>query len=195
MALHGFNYRLRWSDFKTVAKRPDGKSDAQTVTNIGVKWQSTTGPDGNWRLTKVIVSVILNRSQMWVVRGKQTSDLLAHEQVHYDISAIAARTLESRLITLSGDRLQKPADAVGAVWSNIGGEVTADGRVVMQGLAQAVQDLYDEDAQCGSEHGLQKVNQAEWELRLSNARLDKTVTIDELNSCPRPKSGAAAAGE
>src|SRR5262245_28453508 len=133
MALHGFKHRLRWSDFKVVNKSPDGKYSANTATNISVNWKARVDSNGTWHLTQVSVSLTLNRSRMWVVRGQQTDQLLAHEQVHYDINAIAARTLESRLRSLQGDRSQSAKDAVEAIWNELSGDVTADGRVVTEG--------------------------------------------------------------
>ena len=84
---------------------------------------------------------------------------------------------------------------VNQLTNEILGERTADGRVISRGVAQEVQDRYDEDATCGSDHGRTQDNQALWTLNISRVLADDDAGIDELNSCPRPRAGGAAAGQ
>src|SRR5579862_9695618 len=129
MALHGLVHRLRWSDYRRVREAPDGDGDAQTLMHF----RFATRSDQNWHLTAVSVVLKLDAQGTWVIRGKETAPLLAHEQVHFDISAIAARTLESRLRALGGDSAQDANSAARGLQDDI------------FGTAQSVQDRYDGD--------------------------------------------------
>jgi hypothetical protein len=192
MAVHGLHRKLRWSDFRKIHESPNGH-DAQTFTNISVQTRFSFNGQANWRVTRVNVTLSLNQLETWVVRGREQSDLLAHEQRHYDISAVAARTLEQRLNDLHGDRSQNPQEMINQISNDILGERTADGRVISRGVAQDVQDRYDEDATCGSDHGRNRDNQALWTLNISRVLADGDAGIDELNSCPRPRATPKAA--
>jgi hypothetical protein len=192
MALHGFRYRLRWSDFKKISRSPDPGSDAYTACEISAKYAIATKSNGDWSVTKVDVVVSVTRPQSWVVEGKESNALLKHEQAHYDIAAIAGRTLEAKLSKLKGSKQDHWRKAVDKASQEIIGERTPDGRTVSKGLAQEVQDRYDEDAICGSDHSRNAVNQAVWEHRISAALLSRTISISELDSCPRPNSRVPA---
>ena len=194
MAIHGFHRKLRWSYFRKIRESSNGY-DANTSISTNVQWSFKTDHQGNWRVTRVNVIVSLNSRETWVVRGREAQDLLAHEQRHYDIAAIAARTLEHRLAKLEGVPSQKPQATVNQLISEILGEQTADGRAISRGIAQEVQDRYDEDASCGSDHSRNRDNQALWTLNISLVLADNDAGIDELNSCPRPRGAGTAAGQ
>ncbi len=195
MALHGFNRRLRWSDFTKVRKSLDGEHDASTFTEISARYSYIRQGSGNWKLTRVSVTVAFNSTKSWVVIGKESKDLLNHEQMHYNIAAIAGRELEGKLAGLKGDASQSPDDAVTALSRDVIGEQDADGQMVARGALQDVQDRYDEDLTCGSEHGLNRHYQISWEHRVTKAHGDRSAMLDQLNSCPREQAGAAHAGE
>ena len=196
MALHGFGRHLRWADFSKVPKSLDGDSDAVTSTAINEKYRFVTYPDGTWKVTNVSVALSFNPKESWVVKGKETKQLLRHEQMHYDISAIAARELERRLTGLKGDKSQTPEEAANAISRKIIGERDASGQTVLSGDLQQVQTRYDEDLSCGSNHGLDRHHQIIWEHRIINAYVNRNAKLDQLNSCPRePRSKAAEAGE
>ena len=194
MAVHGLHRKLRWSDFRKIHESTNG-FDAQTFTNISVQTRFAFNGQGNWRVTRVNVTLSLNQRETWVVRGREKPDLLAHEQRHYDIAAVAARTLEQRLNDLHGDRATTARETVNQITNDILGERTADGRVISRGVLQEVQDRYDDDATCGSDHSRNRDNQALWTLNISRVLADDAAGIDELNSCPRPRATPQAAGQ
>ena len=112
-------------------------------------------------------------------------DLLSHEQGHYDIYAIAARTLQTRLESLSGDRSQsfnKTSDAI--VRSIIGKATRRTGRhkgiIVQEGLVQEIDHAYDEGIVTGTNHGQAKTNQSVWKHNIDNAHLSPEGTLGDL---------------
>src|SRR5690348_8670826 len=119
MALHGFTRHLRWSDFTKVKESLDGEHDAKTYSEIKSAVRSVVYPDGTWKVNRVSVTLSFVHAKSWVVIGKQSSALLKHEQMHYDIAAIAARELEKRLWRLKGDRSRSLDDAYAALNAEI----------------------------------------------------------------------------
>lgn len=202
MAVFGFTRSLTWNDYPEVDTSPNGKHDAQTgiLISYSAPWQ-LQGSEWSIITDKVSVSVNLNPKTTWVVKGRQTNALLDHEQAHYDIAAVAARTLESELKGLSGTIPKSSAanprkfisGRVSRKVTEIVGDVTADGRVITAGALQRVQDRYDDDLTCGSAHGVNKMNQGQWELRISKAFGDASISVVALDSCPLVKG--AASGE
>lgn len=196
MALHGFGRHLRWSDFSKVLESLDGEHDASTSTDITLDYRYVTHPDGTWKVTRVSVVLAFNATESWVVKGKESKQLLKHEQMHYEISAITARQLERRLTGLKGDKSQPPRESIQAISDKILGQRDAAGQTVSPGTLQEVQTRYDEDLSCGSNHGIDRHYQIIWEHRIIKAYGDRRATLDGLNSCPRePRSKGAAAGE
>ncbi len=193
MALHGFGRHLRWSDFPKVAVSRDGEHDASTSTQINADCRYATYPNGKWKIKHVSVALTFNAKESWVVEGKQTKHLLTHEQMHYNIAAIAARQLEKELAHLKGDQSDPPEDAIQAVVSRLVGDTS---QISSSGKLQQVQKRYDEDLQCGSNHGLDRHHQIVWEHRIIRAYSSKKAGLEQLDSCPRePRAKSAAAGE
>jgi len=131
MAVHGLHRKLRWSDFRKIHESTNG-FDAQTFTNISVQTRFAFNGQGNWRVTRVNVTLSLNQRKTWVIS---------------------------------------------------------------RGVLQEVQDRYDDDATCGSDHSRNRDNQALWTLNISRVLADDAAGIDELNSCPRPRATPQAAGQ
>jgi predicted secreted Zn-dependent protease len=203
MALHGFKRHLRWSDFSKTSKSKDGEHDASTQTEIAFRCRFVTNPrNGEWHMTKVSVTLHMNHTNSWVVAAvaadadsKSSKQLLKHEQMHYDIAAIAARQLEGKLTQLRGNSSEKPDDRIRSVVEEIIGDQDAAGQITVDGLLQRVQHRYDEDISCGSNHGVDRPHQITWEHRVIRAHANRKAVLEELDSCPRPRAGAAAAGD
>jgi hypothetical protein len=171
-----FIRKLRWADFTKVSKSRDGVHDAQTRADIRYTYKVSEKSDGSWEVSKVHVHLSLNHRETWVVRGKERAELLSHEQQHYDISAIAARTVRAKLRGLKGNGSQEPGMVIGEIVTNAVGT-----------QAQEVQDKYDEDAECGSDHGRKPKEQKLWNVRIHEALFDSSATLESLESCPRSR--------
>lgn len=85
---------LVWEDFQGTA---DASSRFHAQTQSGVKysyrWQSS------YSKTTYTFEVFsyCDKSVSWVKRGKSTDELLAHEQLHFDISELHARKLKQAI--------------------------------------------------------------------------------------------------
>jgi hypothetical protein len=185
MSLHGFGRKLHWRDFKVVPKSRDGQFDAETFVNLSYKIRIKSKLDGTFFVSKVSVTVSFNPLHSWVVKGKQTDDLLKHEQAHYEIAAIGARTIEAKLSALTADTPEDLKSAADDLFHQIAGGTSADGRVTADGVLGDVQKRYDEDAICGSDHSRNTANQAIWQQRITKAFMTKSADISSLDSCPR----------
>jgi Bacterial protein of unknown function (DUF922) len=167
MASHGLVHHLRWSDFRRVSEPPDGEGDAQTLTVTQMHFRFLTASDDSWKLTAVDVTLKLDAKGSWVIRGKETTKLLAHEQVHYDIAAVAARTLDARLRALNSNGGGHDANSA-----------ARDVQDTIFSTAATVQVRYDAD----TDHGRDAQSQAIWARRVHTAFASQKETIDDLAS-------------
>ena len=101
MALSGLNHTVRWSEFTQKRSRPAGEEeDAYIEVRYGYSYSSQR--NGNAiRISGAVVTIAMRTRNSWSVTSQQTTDLLAHEQGHYDITAIGAREFYNELLTLS----------------------------------------------------------------------------------------------
>lgn len=88
------NRSLRWEDFKGA---PDEHADlyAYTYWYVGYRWGPFTfkGDTVKW---KVEVSLELEK-RSWYKPGKVSDSLLAHEQGHFNIGLLLARSFQKRV--------------------------------------------------------------------------------------------------
>ncbi len=192
MSRHEFTRVLTWRDFKVVPKSPDGRFDACTFIRFSYKLQIKPNEKGAFSTSHVSVTIMIDHHRSWVVKGKQTDDLLKHEQAHYKIAAVAGRTLETKLAALSAGKADDLKSSVRDLFDEIAGQATADGRVISPGIVGDVQTRYDEDAVCGTDHSRNAANQAIWQQRITSAFFAKSAEISRLNSCPRLSAPTAA---
>lgn len=127
-ALSGVDYKLRWTDFQSVAAAPSitpppayppaAMTHAEIAVNgaqIDLVWQGAPGPfymirnslvvrvsiqPDSWRLASV--STWPGPEQVWLIK---------HEQGHYDITALLARDYYQRVRSIIGQPFTKLADA------------------------------------------------------------------------------------
>ena len=102
----------------------------------------------------------MDKSKSWVREGKQTPALLSHEQLHFDISEFFARKLLQALNNYSYTSDYK--SEIDQVHQQM-----ADAR-------KAMEEKYDAQ----TNHSLNKIKQAEWELYVSQL-LSKKYTYEE----------------
>lgn len=134
--------RLSWQDF-VAAPAPDNNHHALTSTNLEMKVKCENNK------LKFKVEAIFNPNESWT-RNPHSAALLAHEQLHFDITEIHARMLRKRLMEANNacssgaNALNKYANEAFDNWHK-------------------EEDLYDRE----SRHGLDKENQAAWEAKVS----------------------------
>jgi hypothetical protein len=84
---------LTWEDFKG---EPDKESPYYALTYSGISLSSHY--EGEALFVKVICTFSPNQS--WVKKGKETADLLLHEQMHFNITEIHARKIRQAISKL-----------------------------------------------------------------------------------------------
>ena len=104
MALSGFNHSVQWNEFRTVDRRPGGVPEDAHMTSGASTFQPIpariTGTQ-NCRVASAKCVIAVIRSGTWVVRGRQSADLLRHEQGHYEITALGTRNLYNQVLRLT----------------------------------------------------------------------------------------------
>ena len=86
---------LTWDDFK-------GRADKSTGYYAETQWELSFGKigfrsDQEIPLKDLVLTLKFNEKKSWVVRGKETPELLKHEQGHFDIAEIYARKIRKKL--------------------------------------------------------------------------------------------------
>ena len=180
---------LKWKDFK--AKVPKGAKFAASTSSgfrIGPTshWKTTplenkckVGKGWSWEVEATVstdlvdVKAIMSPLKSWVKHGKQTPELLEHEQGHFDISHVIGEKLETKM------NAARPADfkqvlcgskaAVKAAKAEFKSRNALSNKMVQQGAAvkdRAQQD-YDEDPKIGTNHGTKAKEQKQWEADIA----------------------------
>jgi hypothetical protein len=106
MSLNGDSaVTLSWSDFQgTVPANSTRKALTSTTFDIQTPFafriDGKTKRQTDFRMTSVAVSLTLERKSMWSQTSARTSALLAHEQGHYEITALLMRDLDDDLTAM-----------------------------------------------------------------------------------------------
>lgn len=135
------NKKLTWDDFQGPIDHSSDMS-AHTTSRINYKWACNEG------VFEVEVESAFDRSRSWVKEWR-TDGLLAHEQLHFDITEWFARKLRKTLEGLE-DACHMPSEEIKAKANKIRKEW------------KATQDQYDRDA----DHGRYHEGQVKWEERV-----------------------------
>ncbi len=110
MAVTGWPRKLRWDQFRKLDSRPQGQStdahtEAQWMNPPGKKFKLVRDRRA-WRLDNVNLVLTLVNQETWVVKGKESDELLKHEQGHWDIAGLLVREYHRQLVAL---RARTPA--------------------------------------------------------------------------------------
>lgn len=93
-----FSYKekrqLDWSDFRG---KPDRTSQFDASVNTGITYQWSISKDLGTIELKYEVDSFCYPSLSWVKKGQSSNYLLAHEQLHFDISELHARIMRKKL--------------------------------------------------------------------------------------------------
>jgi hypothetical protein len=158
-----FNYQVSFRTDYQVRRTPPGfTSGISAWTHVKTRWQS----DGRGGVT---VTLDIDRRGSWVLDwvfnpqsiGQTAGDvaaLLAHEQVHFDLSALAVREFLNQAQGRTGAQQQ-------ALWASFYGP---------SGRVQRLDNLYEANTQLG----LNRANQDRWvqQIGMLKSRPDGTFT-------------------
>jgi len=129
--------RLTWEDFIGVPT-PDNQHHALTSTNMEMKVKCENNQ------LKFKVEAVFKSDESWS-RNKKSMELLAHEQLHFDLTELHARLLRKTLAELPNPCTRGAAD------------LNKYANQAFQNWHQE-QDQYDQYTR----HGLDKEKQVEW---------------------------------
>jgi len=137
------NDRLEWSDFKG---KPDLKMDAAALTASGIALELSAKTTKNSLIEyKVKVEARFYPDQSWYKKKFANSFVLAHEQLHFDITELHARKLR-----------QKIDQAILSI--QINKEIDHLNKIINKEL-KAMQEEYDRD----SNYSRNKETQRKWQ--------------------------------
>lgn len=141
--------RLSWEDFQSEVNQQE-RLHAMTSTNIEVQ------ANCNGNLMQYEVKCVFKTKDSWS-KNKKSQQLLAHEQLHFDLTEVHARLLRQKL--------SQTQDLCGT-------DKTRFGKIVDSYFAgwQTQQEQYDRE----SGHGLNHQQQQAWETRIARQ-------LEELN--------------
>lgn len=166
MALTGFDHNVRWNEFRERSTRPAGvDEDAQIKTRTvagGFRTHQRSGED--CRVTSVDIGLSVDRSQTWVIEGRQSTDLLKHEQAHYDITALGTRELYNRVLAITAPECSDINDLVQELQDQI------------QAQIDAADDRYD----TRTAHGTNIAVQQNWDAKIRAAKQNPDGTLADL---------------
>jgi hypothetical protein len=147
---------LQWVHFQGKPEADDHVHGAVTYAGIELVVDQVSFPGGNVRFK---AHAIFDQKRSWVKAGEPDNTLLAHEQLHFDITEVYARKLMHKLNEL---RLSKKDKAIVKKWQNRYWQAQLN-----------AQKLYDRE----SVHGLHVEQQKAWrnlvdeELRQTDSQL------------------------
>lgn len=136
------NRKLTWSDFKA---KPRKASPNEALTDSGMSIELEC--DGT--TSKAVVKCYFNASKSWT-KSKDSDYLLAHEQLHFDITELFVRKLRQQLSVFGNDcdKLNKHIESY----------YNKNYREFVK-----YQDQYDRETR----HSLNKEKQAYWEQKVT----------------------------
>jgi len=144
------HYKLKWSDFTAA---PDTIPGVFAMTSSGIKYKYSLTDT----LLTFSVVAFFDRNRSWKI-AYATSDMLSHEQLHFDITEFFARKLKLELARLKPDRVT--------------------GRKAVMDLVQRVMDeynqvqlQYDDETDQGKNLAMQKLWQDKIDALLQQENL------------------------
>jgi uncharacterized protein DUF922 len=179
----GWPSDLMWSQFDEIPRRPPGvKEDAQTATNATAGDSITIEHDRKgFRLGQFTVTLTFDSGHSWLLTGKNSVDLLRHEQVHWDIAGLNAHELARALKAI---RVPKRG----------GLRLAIDSTMARLGLRAEAQQLWYDDE---SKHGLDPGGQKKWQELVAKSIADGNAPLPDppQKYLDQAKKMKAAAGE
>ncbi|WP_121666277.1 DUF922 domain-containing protein [Mesonia aquimarina] len=146
--------KLTWQDFKA---QPDPSDPYHANTYSGFTFSWSINQDENGRNFSFDVKSYFLPNQSWVKKGKANPYLLAHEQLHFDISELQARKFEKALSSFdTSGSISQIKQRMKKIYQRIEHE------------REAIQNKYDKETQ----HGNNKESQKKWSLLIQQKLSD-----------------------
>lgn len=110
---------LEWSDFRGKPQLHNS-FHANTTSGISYSWSLKTSEEGKEFVFSVESYFFPEGS--WVKPGKTSENLLAHEQLHFDITELHARKLRSQLQEFNPEKVKDIKKALREIYQKIEAE-------------------------------------------------------------------------
>jgi len=142
--------KLEWSFFQAPVPNT---TNVSAITNAGVhvKWRVENS------LLKFDIVTIFNKKKSWVLKEKQSIDLLNHEQKHFDLKEYTARCLREVLVNHKFKSINSIKDEI----NNL--------KKIHFDLGKARQKLYDKETNLSKD----KKKQIEWDKKIDGLLASK----------------------
>lgn len=134
--------QLNWADFRGI---PDVKADAGAVTASGFAYTANIRSSSKLFRLNIFIYTFFNKKNSWKKQNIMSDYHLRHEQVHFDITRIAAENFRTMLQT-SNFTKENYSQLLKHVWLK-----AQDGWNMMQ-------TAYDEE----TNHSIRKKDQKRW---------------------------------
>ena len=163
MPLNGFNNSISWSQFSQVQQRLNGQEDA--FIRVVYRYTYQTGRNRNAvTVSEADVNIDILSSESWVVDTQMTDYLLRHEQGHYDITSLGARSFYNAL-------LNETASSINALATSIRRLNTRHQQTI-----NSANNRYDSQTQ----HSRDTNAQQRWNQAISAALLNVNGSVNSL---------------
>jgi hypothetical protein len=165
MPVTGFDTILTWANYRQLKTRPAGETlDAKTTTDYRTKNPVVQKAGNAVSIKSIDVEIQINSQDSWVLIEQMDDELLRHEQGHYDIAALAARDLHSKLLKLQ----LKDVHTLDTERKKTGDEI--------QHKLNVVDGRYD----TATDHGDVKTEQDKWNRALAAEKQKADGSVDNL---------------
>ena len=141
------NRPLEWKDFQ-AAPNPNNPFYANTNTGISYSWSFRASGD-ELEFVYDVYSFFLPENS-WMRSGKGSENLLAHEQLHFDITELHARKLRKKLKEFDPTSVKDLKKTLGEMYRR------------MEAERKAMQEKFDAD----TDHSIRANVQLEWQKRI-----------------------------
>ncbi len=142
--------KLDWSDFRGA---PDMKSNFDSAVNTGISYQWTiVSKDGEDIKLKYEIESYCYPALSWVKKGQSTNYLLAHEQLHFDISELHARIIRKKFKDYSPTSNKNVKKDLNRMYKRV------------ERMRINMQEKYDHE----TDHSRNKGSQKKWEGKIKN---------------------------
>jgi hypothetical protein len=139
--------QLSWHWYRYLPRSPDR---FDSMTGYRVKYQYSSREEHGHTSTEVAVVVSIDEHTTWVVTGKDTPELFAHEKLHYAIAVLIGQELERKLSALQEPTLHRLEAAQRSLYASEWARL------------QDIENAYEVQ----TKHSVARMQQSAWEARV-----------------------------
>lgn len=127
--ISGWPRSIAWSEFSEISSRPQSiAEDAQIHSEVSSPSRlNVARENGQFRLPNYPAKLDVVRDDTWVVTGAKSDALLAHEQVHFDITGLSGRDMVREMLALRArttDELQREVTRITQRYQELANNLT-----------------------------------------------------------------------